>query len=346
MQKKLQVFLSSTYTDMQEERAAAVMAILDAGHIPAGMELFAADDKSQWETIKKWIDDSDVFMLILGGRYGSIEKESGKSYIELEYNYAQEKNKPFFSLVISESALQNKVKRKNGLKDNTEKDFPEKLKAFREKVRSKNAPLYEDIKDIALTVHKSLREYENDPRVSGWVRENDVPDSSALLNMLDQLRIENESLKKQVGLFAKQKGKKESETDRLKNIKEMMEQQTIDTKEIKSRKPGMLDDISDSILTQIQGLREKTTLLHLFFVLQDQFISGIEDYGNATMESTIKNYLFHEICPALELYDLVKADYPRGKNYRRSEITDFGKKFLIYLKKTNCCSIKITPQSK
>jgi hypothetical protein len=70
VKRKLQVFVSSTFTDMLLERQAAVDAILRAGHIPAGMELFAAGDESQLETIRRWIDDSDVFMLILGGRYG------------------------------------------------------------------------------------------------------------------------------------------------------------------------------------------------------------------------------------------------------------------------------------
>jgi hypothetical protein len=37
--KKLQVFISSIYTDLLEERQAAVQAVLTAGHIPAGMEL-------------------------------------------------------------------------------------------------------------------------------------------------------------------------------------------------------------------------------------------------------------------------------------------------------------------
>ena len=68
MKRKLQIFVSSTYNDLLEERQAAVSAILEAGHIPAGMELFAAGDQSQWETIKRWIEESDVFMLILGGR--------------------------------------------------------------------------------------------------------------------------------------------------------------------------------------------------------------------------------------------------------------------------------------
>jgi Domain of unknown function (DUF4062) len=71
--KKLQVFVSSTFTDLIHERQAAVEAILTAGHIPAGMELFTAGDESQMEVIKQWIDESDAYLLILGGRYGKRE---------------------------------------------------------------------------------------------------------------------------------------------------------------------------------------------------------------------------------------------------------------------------------
>lgn len=90
MNKKLQVFVSSTYTDLIEERQAAVQAILDAGHIPAGMDLFKAG-KPQMKTIQKCIDESDVYMLIVGGRYGSIDEECVKSYTQLEYEYALSK---------------------------------------------------------------------------------------------------------------------------------------------------------------------------------------------------------------------------------------------------------------
>jgi hypothetical protein len=73
VKRKLQVFVSSTFSDLIEERQAAVAAILKAWHIPAGMELFTAGDVSQMKTIERWINESDVYMLILGGRYGSIE---------------------------------------------------------------------------------------------------------------------------------------------------------------------------------------------------------------------------------------------------------------------------------
>ena len=72
------------------------------------MELFKAG-KSQMETIRKWIDESDVYMLILGGRYGSIEKESGLNYTRLEYKYALSKDMPIFAIVLSDSFLTQKI---------------------------------------------------------------------------------------------------------------------------------------------------------------------------------------------------------------------------------------------
>lgn len=110
MSKKLQVFISSTFTDLQDERQAAVESVLKSGHIPAGMELFRSGDQSQKDTITKWIEESDVYLLILGGRYGSIEETTGKSYTHWEYDLAGELKKPRFAVVISSDALQKKLR--------------------------------------------------------------------------------------------------------------------------------------------------------------------------------------------------------------------------------------------
>jgi len=174
MNKKLQVFVSSTYTDLIEERQAAVQAILDAGHIPAGMELFKAG-KSQMKTIRKWIDESDVYMLILGGRYGSIEEDSKLSYTELEYKYALSKNMPVFAIVLDDNFL----KENESKKDNVvifEKDNIPKYQSFKTEVESNIVKFVTNIDQIQSNIHSHLNNIINDPDYNfiGWVKGNAI----------------------------------------------------------------------------------------------------------------------------------------------------------------------------
>ncbi len=169
--KRLQVFVSSTYTDLIEERQAAVEAILTAGHIPAGMELFAAGDESQMEVIRHWIDESDVFLLILGSRYGSLEPKSEKSYIELEYEYAFSKNKPIFACVINQS-IEEKRTKKRGLKF-IERDNLDKLNKFRKSVCEKVVSFWKDSKDIKLAIHATLLDFSKRSGLAGWIKGSD-----------------------------------------------------------------------------------------------------------------------------------------------------------------------------
>ena len=90
MDKRYQVFISSTYSDLKEERSRVMKSIMDMDCIPAGMELFPAVDEEQFEFIKRIIDDSDYYILIIGGRYGSMT-ENGISYTEMEFDYAMSK---------------------------------------------------------------------------------------------------------------------------------------------------------------------------------------------------------------------------------------------------------------
>jgi Domain of unknown function (DUF4062) len=196
MKKKLQVFVSSTYVDILAERQAAVEAILRAGHIPAGMELFASGDESQWETIRRWIDDSDVFMLILGGRYGSVESESGKSYVELEYEYALRRNKPLFAAVISEELIVAKVKSIGP--DAVERLNGKLLEAFRGKVTKRICRFFSNTDELKLVVFESLGSFERNEDLTGWIHGGDVVDPKALLQEVAQLRAENKVLRRQI----------------------------------------------------------------------------------------------------------------------------------------------------
>ena len=79
MNKIYQVFISSTYQDLIEERQKVIEALLGKNCFPVGMEYFSATNDAQFTVIKKLIDRCDYFILIIGGRYGSIEPKSEKS---------------------------------------------------------------------------------------------------------------------------------------------------------------------------------------------------------------------------------------------------------------------------
>jgi len=192
LKKRLQVFVSSTFSDLKEERQAAVEAILSAGHIPAGMELFTAGDELQMEVIKQWIDESDVYLLILGGRYGSIEPKTGKSYTQLEYEYALELEKPLFACVIKESSIDPRVRLLGtGV---IETEYPQELKKFRADVLTRMVKFWEDSKDIKIAVAEKLSEFARREDLIGWVRPDDV-NVGALADEMARLSKENSDLR-------------------------------------------------------------------------------------------------------------------------------------------------------
>ncbi len=99
MDPKFQIFVSSTYQDLKEPRQEVIKTILLLGHIPVSMEYFPAGNEDQWTTIKGLLDGCDYYVIILGGNYGTIEETTGKSYTQLEYEYATEKRIPVASFI-------------------------------------------------------------------------------------------------------------------------------------------------------------------------------------------------------------------------------------------------------
>lgn len=187
MGKKLQVFVSSTYLDLIEERQKAVEGILRAKHIPAGMELFVPSNKTQWSIIEEWIKDSDLLLLILGGKYGSIEPDSGKSYTQLEYEYALLNKIPVFSIVLNKQFLANKKSRNVGLEiyeHEVTNPFLENYNSFKRTVMSNYISEVEDINQISTEVSLALQEFINRDSTEyyfrGWIRGEERIDSVKL----------------------------------------------------------------------------------------------------------------------------------------------------------------------
>lgn len=321
MNSKLQIFISSTYTDLIEERQAAVEAILKAGHIPAGMELFTAGNRSQWEVIQRWITDADVYMLILGGRYGSMESDAGHSYTELEYDFAVSCGKPHFAVVISEEALESKVKAQGS--SVLERDHPDKLKAFRAKVLTKMSSFFCDSKDVKLAVLETVPQLAAEYELTGWVRATEIPDTKALADELARLHAENKSLNAQLHSQAKELDKKSArpvgKDTEFAELFDLLANSMIDMKSAKHA------------FSNAGKIPDKVSVLDLTLSCRDVLMSGIT---NKMGMSDLANFIFFTLCPKLQTYDLVQNEQVAGVKYRRYAITKKGTQFLAYVDKT------------
>ncbi|WAB85456.1 DUF4062 domain-containing protein [Pantoea agglomerans] len=191
MDKRYQVFVSSTFTDLEQERSAVIQTLMEMDCIPAGMELFPAIDEEQWEFIKKVIDDCDYYLLIVGGRYGTIA-DDGLSYTEKEFDYAVSKGLKVVVLVHEnpESLPLAKSERNDETRD--------KLLKFIDKASSgRLRKEWSTVKDIpglvSLSMSKTIKTY---PAI-GWVRADKLSNESDLRSMIE-LQKENERLRKEI----------------------------------------------------------------------------------------------------------------------------------------------------
>jgi hypothetical protein len=182
--KRYQIFVSSTFADLQQERQAVVQALLSLEHFPAGMEAFPASDDDAWTLIQGVIDDSDYYVLVIGGRYGSTN-EAGLSYTEMEFNYAAQSRKPILAFIHNspDDIPLGKTDKNDALR--------EKLAEFRRTVEEGHHVKYwknpDDLK--AQVIQSVSAETRRNPQ-EGWVRASRASDPI----IVEKLRQDVESL--------------------------------------------------------------------------------------------------------------------------------------------------------
>ncbi|MBN9400321.1 MAG: DUF4062 domain-containing protein ['Candidatus Kapabacteria' thiocyanatum] len=185
--KRYQVFVSSTYEDLKVERSEVFHGLLDIGCIPCGMEYFPASSESQWDYIRRIIDDCDYYIVISAGKYGSLAPD-GIGYTQKEYEYALEKGIPTIaflhgnlgSLLASQSETTTKRKRK--------------LDAFRTALQGgRMCKFWTTPLELRAVITVSLTaEKQHNPR-TGWVRA-DATNEETTKEMLGLYK-ENKELK-------------------------------------------------------------------------------------------------------------------------------------------------------
>lgn len=187
MDRRHQVFISSTFSDLQEERAEIIQALLELDCIPSGMELFPATNEGAWDLIKGVIDDSDYYCLVIGARYGTVGSD-GIGYTEKEYDYAISQSKPLMAFLHKDP--RSITNAKSELTDVGRA----KLNAFRTKVEEKHHCKYWTSADeLGGQVSRGLINLRKSHPSDGWVPGKYASDESLLVELAN-LRAKNAEL--------------------------------------------------------------------------------------------------------------------------------------------------------
>ncbi len=134
--RKYQVFISSTFKNMEEPRKAAVAGVTDCRHIPIALENFAPQSTSDLEVIKRAVKDCHIYILILGPTYGAIPKNKEKSYTHIEYELAKKANQEILVFPLNWDDVKSQREKLDLNQDSAELANTEKLKDFWKEVQS------------------------------------------------------------------------------------------------------------------------------------------------------------------------------------------------------------------
>jgi hypothetical protein len=164
MNKKMySAFISSVYESLQDERSVVIDCLLDFQIFPICMEHFTVSSSEGFAEIKKFIDNSDFVVLILGSKYGSCD-ENGVSWTEREFDYATQKRKKLMAIVCND-LIELEKKPESDLSNDEKKQI-----AFRKRVdMAHKAKDENDIRKIVTQFFGGL----NFGEFVGWTRGED-----------------------------------------------------------------------------------------------------------------------------------------------------------------------------
>jgi hypothetical protein len=192
MDRRYQVFVSSTFFDLQEERAAVVSALLQLDAMPAGMELFPAADDDAWTLIEQVIHASDYYLLVVGGKYGSVDPVTELSYTEREYDFAVGLGRPVMAFLHEnpDAIPAGKTEKSEAAQ--------EKLTAFRQKVEAqKHVKYWNSAESLQGKVAMSFATFVKSYPAIGWIR-GDVETAEGAATEINDLRKQLDEAKTQI----------------------------------------------------------------------------------------------------------------------------------------------------
>src|SRR5687768_5724299 len=172
LERRFQVFVSSTFLDLKLERQQVIQALLELDCFPCSMEFFPAANDEVWSAIQRLIRECDYYMVIVGGKYGSTD-ENGISYTQKEYEYAVEQGKPVMAFLHRDPTAIPMGKSEATAGQQA------KLRDFRKLCSKRLCKEWGTPDDLRAAATTSLVKLMKSHPAEGWVRGGAVPDESA-----------------------------------------------------------------------------------------------------------------------------------------------------------------------
>jgi len=313
MDVKYQVFVSSTFTDLEAERRSVIEAILNLRHIPVGMETFQASDDTQWDYIKQRIDESDYYVVIVGERYGSELK--GKSYTQMEYEYAVTQGVPVAAFLLDESA------RKTWPSDKVEFEKKAKVEKFRALCQKRLVKFWRNSDDLGARVGYVLNELMRQKPRTGWVRADKLP-SPRLMEEFAALSEEKRQLQAEVARLSQDTDTLIIPPDvawRIKTLDSQPTYKVMGYDKSETEFPSTL-----YLFMELAGLFTESVIIH-------QLMERVGDIVNFDTEEAEVTRVLHYFVKH-DLIETERRPFSRssGSVMTHYKLSSFGKAFLMY----------------
>lgn len=268
-------------------RRGILNKLLEMGHIPVGMEMFSAADEQQWETIKKQIDQSDYYVVLVARRYGSMDGDV--SFTEKEYEYALSQKIPALGFILDSSVdwPEKWVENNN--------DIRKRLDNFKAKVSGRMVSFWKTPEDLyGRSGIALMKAFASQPR-EGWVRAS-AANMSDMTAEITRLSKENGQLRSQ--LAAKLQSEVESKTSK---VDEMIDALRRNVRKIYVWKDGAKD----------WGDPKGTNLLELFEYMAPDLL---DEAGNRTLADSLGLHFASTS---------VRGNWPVPSNFVKAYLADF-----------------------
>jgi tetratricopeptide (TPR) repeat protein len=158
----MKVFISSTYKDLIDYRAAAIRAVEGTNYQASKMEVFGARPDEPLDACLKEVEESDFFLGIYAHRYGYIPTGSEISITEMEYVHARKLGKTIYCFVIDEENQPWLPKFMDG------EPGASKLKDFKSRIQTDHVcAFFTSAEDLGMKVANALSHYtanHNEPQ--------------------------------------------------------------------------------------------------------------------------------------------------------------------------------------